>query len=192
MDTKRVKARGTRAEVWAGKARQTTGGLTRENLKVNSAGKIVSVKQSEAASRRYPNLREKLDEDPAVTAGRAKAAAELAAMRRETTCEQETDNDDYATAVFEMSPDDYFEETGLEHPYADLYHLPGRAFATRFKKLDSEAKATIVATIDATCDIVTDCNKWTDLVRGYMLLSPKCRIMVNELVEYFEKGPERA
>ena len=56
----RVKARGTREEVWAGTARRTSGGLTKDDIMMNPRGKLVSIKQSNSAKARYPALKAKL------------------------------------------------------------------------------------------------------------------------------------
>ena len=65
MDTN-TKARGTREEVWAGRARRTAGGLTKDDLTMSKRGELVSKKQSEAAKLRYPTLKAKLCAQPAV------------------------------------------------------------------------------------------------------------------------------
>lgn len=46
-----VKRQGSRAEVMSGTARETTGGLTKKDLKYNKQGRIVSVAKSEAAKK---------------------------------------------------------------------------------------------------------------------------------------------
>ena len=46
-----IKATGSRAEVFHGNARHTSGGLTRNDLKMNKRGEIVSVKASNRAKR---------------------------------------------------------------------------------------------------------------------------------------------
>jgi hypothetical protein len=46
------KARGSRAEVLHGTAKRTSGGLTRDDLKKNKNGRIVSAKRSAAAKAR--------------------------------------------------------------------------------------------------------------------------------------------
>ncbi len=48
MDTK---ATGSRAEVFHGNARHTSGGLTRNDVKMNKRGEIVSVKASDRATK---------------------------------------------------------------------------------------------------------------------------------------------
>ena len=55
-----MNARGSREEVWEGKARRTAGGLCKDDLVKNMAGKIVSKRQSETAKARYPALKQKL------------------------------------------------------------------------------------------------------------------------------------
>lgn len=45
------RAVGTRAQVWHGTARHTSGGLTRTDLRKNKSGHIVSRKASDAAKR---------------------------------------------------------------------------------------------------------------------------------------------
>ena len=55
-----LQARGTREAVWAGTARKTSGGLTKDDLMMNPRGKLVSIKQSNAAKARYPELKAKL------------------------------------------------------------------------------------------------------------------------------------
>ena len=55
--------RGSRMEVWQGKADHTVGGLTRNDLKMNDRGRLVSVKASLAAKRRYsenPDMKDML------------------------------------------------------------------------------------------------------------------------------------
>ena len=47
-----MKNTGSRAKVMHGNALRTTGGLTKENLKYNKNGKIVSVKASEITLQR--------------------------------------------------------------------------------------------------------------------------------------------
>ena len=47
----KVKATGTRAEVMHGTAKKTSGGLTKDDLKYNNQGRIVSKKQSARAKR---------------------------------------------------------------------------------------------------------------------------------------------
>lgn len=44
---------GSRRQVMNGSAAKTSGGLAKEDLKKNSAGKIVSKKSSQASSKRY-------------------------------------------------------------------------------------------------------------------------------------------
>ena len=46
-----IKANGTRAEVFHGNERHTSGGLTRNELKLNKRGEIVSIKASNRASK---------------------------------------------------------------------------------------------------------------------------------------------
>ena len=46
-----IKASGSRAEVFHGNARHTSGGLTRNDLKMNKRGEIVSIKASNRASK---------------------------------------------------------------------------------------------------------------------------------------------
>ena len=46
-----IKTIGSRAEVYHGNAKKTSGGLRKENLKQNPQGKIVSVKASDRAKR---------------------------------------------------------------------------------------------------------------------------------------------
>ena len=58
--TTKIKARGNRGEVWAGTARRTSGNLTKDDLILNSRGKLVSKKQSETAKINYPTLKAKL------------------------------------------------------------------------------------------------------------------------------------
>jgi len=55
-----MKARGTRDEVWEGIARATSGGLVKADLRKNARGVLVSIKQSDAARARYPELKAKL------------------------------------------------------------------------------------------------------------------------------------
>ena len=50
---KKVPAVGTRAQVMHGNAKHTSGGLTKNDLKYNDRGQIVSVKKSEIAKQRY-------------------------------------------------------------------------------------------------------------------------------------------
>ena len=45
------KAIGTRAEVFHGNARHTSGGLTRNDMKLNKRGEIVSIRASNRASK---------------------------------------------------------------------------------------------------------------------------------------------
>lgn len=47
---KKVRAVGSRAQVWHGMARHTSGNLTKADLKKNRAGRIVSVKASDRAA----------------------------------------------------------------------------------------------------------------------------------------------
>ena len=60
----RIKARGSREEVWAGQARRTSGGLTKDDIMMNARGKLVSKKQSDSAKERYPALKAKLCATP--------------------------------------------------------------------------------------------------------------------------------
>ena len=46
-----MKARGSRAEVMHGKARRTSGGLTKDKLRYNKHGRIVSKKKSARAKK---------------------------------------------------------------------------------------------------------------------------------------------
>lgn len=48
-----VKKVGTRAEVMHGTARQTSGGLTKKDLKYNKQGRIVSKKKSVLGKKQY-------------------------------------------------------------------------------------------------------------------------------------------
>ena len=63
-----IKTTGTRDEVWTGTARKTGGGLVKADLLMNPRGKIVSIKQSNAAKLRYPALLKKLCNTPAAPA----------------------------------------------------------------------------------------------------------------------------
>ena len=47
-----MKARGTKKEVYEGLARKTGGGLTKEDLMLNSAGRVVSKKASASAKKK--------------------------------------------------------------------------------------------------------------------------------------------
>lgn len=49
-ERQKVRAVGSRAQVWHGMARHTSGNLTKADLKKNRAGRIVSVKASERAA----------------------------------------------------------------------------------------------------------------------------------------------
>ena len=49
-----IAARGSKQDVWAGRAHKTAGGLTKADLVLNKKGKPVSKKQSSAAAERYP------------------------------------------------------------------------------------------------------------------------------------------
>ncbi|KAK9845140.1 hypothetical protein WJX74_011075 [Apatococcus lobatus] len=51
MSPGKLRAVGTRAQVWHGMARHTSGNLTKADLKKNRSGRIVSVRASERASR---------------------------------------------------------------------------------------------------------------------------------------------
>ena len=55
-----VKRNGSREEVWKGLAQQTKGGLRKDDLILNSKGKIVSKLMSERAKANYPKLLEKI------------------------------------------------------------------------------------------------------------------------------------
>lgn len=55
----RIKRYGTRAEVWHGKARMTQGRLTKEDLKMNEYGYIVSKKKSKLMKTKNNPLRKK-------------------------------------------------------------------------------------------------------------------------------------
>ena len=46
-EIKKVKARGTRQEVWSGQANRTNGGLKKEDLMLNGKNQIVSKRASE-------------------------------------------------------------------------------------------------------------------------------------------------
>lgn len=46
-----MKTEGSRAEVFHGNAKHTSGGLTSSDLKLNKRGEIVSIKKSQIASR---------------------------------------------------------------------------------------------------------------------------------------------
>ena len=46
-----VKATGSRAEVWHGNAKHTSGGLTKKHLMMNKRGRIVSRKKSKTAKK---------------------------------------------------------------------------------------------------------------------------------------------
>ena len=56
MDTHKVAARGSKQDVWAGRAHKTAGGLTKADLILNKRGKPVSERQSRAAAARYPAM----------------------------------------------------------------------------------------------------------------------------------------
>jgi hypothetical protein len=62
-----IKARGSRNEVWAGTARQTSGGLQQADMMLNKRGKLVSIRQSAAATLKYPELKAKLCAAPVPT-----------------------------------------------------------------------------------------------------------------------------
>ena len=47
---------GSRAEVWHGTAKKTSGGLTRADLKKNDHGRIVSIKKSNAGKKSIKRL----------------------------------------------------------------------------------------------------------------------------------------
>ena len=51
---------GTREEVWSGMATRTGGNLTKSDLMLNKKGAVVSIKQSNAAKLRYPELKAKM------------------------------------------------------------------------------------------------------------------------------------
>jgi hypothetical protein len=55
-----MKSIGTREEVWAGIATRTGGRLTKADLMLNKKGAIVSIKQSNSAKVRYPELKAKM------------------------------------------------------------------------------------------------------------------------------------
>jgi hypothetical protein len=48
---KKMLSVGSRAQVWHGTAKKTSGGLTKKDLKKNKAGRIVSVKMSNRAKK---------------------------------------------------------------------------------------------------------------------------------------------
>ena len=48
---KKMMSVGSRAQVWHGTAKKTSGGLTKKDLKKNKAGRIVSVKMSNRAKK---------------------------------------------------------------------------------------------------------------------------------------------
>jgi hypothetical protein len=50
---------GTKDEVYCGTAYKTSGGLTKENLTLNKAGKVVSMKKSELGKKLYDNFGKK-------------------------------------------------------------------------------------------------------------------------------------
>ena len=50
--TKYIKKRGTRNEVWKGIARETSGGLKKQDLMISKTGSVVSKKASQSASER--------------------------------------------------------------------------------------------------------------------------------------------
>ena len=54
--TQHVAARGSKQEVWTGRAHKTAGGLTKSDLVLSKGGKPVSKRQSEAAAARYPAM----------------------------------------------------------------------------------------------------------------------------------------
>jgi len=54
--TQHVAARGSKQEVWTGRAHKTAGGLTKADLVLSKGGKPVSKKQSQAAAARYPAM----------------------------------------------------------------------------------------------------------------------------------------
>lgn len=51
---------GSKAEVFNGTAKSTTGGLTKSDLVLNKRGKVVSKKASERARARYPGIKDRL------------------------------------------------------------------------------------------------------------------------------------
>ena len=54
--TTHIAARGSKQEVWTGRAHKTAGGLTKADLVLSKKGKPVSKRQSEAAAARYPAM----------------------------------------------------------------------------------------------------------------------------------------
>ena len=58
-----IKARGTRKVVWEGTALHTGGGLSKDDLILNKGGKIVSLRQSEAAKARCQSSLKSLKPD---------------------------------------------------------------------------------------------------------------------------------
>ena len=54
--THHIAARGSKQEVWTGRAHKTAGGLTKSDLVLSKGGKPVSKRQSEAAAARYPAM----------------------------------------------------------------------------------------------------------------------------------------
>ena len=54
--TTHVAARGSKQDVWAGRAHKTAGGLTKADLVLSKKGKPVSKRQSQAAAERYPKM----------------------------------------------------------------------------------------------------------------------------------------
>lgn len=129
---KKIKARGTREEVWNNEARATAGKLTKDLLMVNTRGKIVSRRQSEAAAARYPGLKAKLHGgEPPDTVCRVAAAP--VAPPDDDTGTPAAEKDETVRAIWEEMEERNLHRTFLmglsasrrynhrEHPYVYEY-----------------------------------------------------------------------
>lgn len=97
-EERKMKARGTKAEVWAGEARRTAGGLFKHELTLNRHGKPVSLAKSLIGQARFAANRE------AMTAARAKTRAARAKAQEKAAKEAPPSRVLYFGAGLDMSP----------------------------------------------------------------------------------------
>jgi len=97
-EEQKMKARGSKAEVWEGKARRTAGGLFKNELTLNRHGKPVSLAKSRIGQARFAANRE------AMAVARAKTRAARAEAQAKAAKEAPPSRVVYFGAGLDMSP----------------------------------------------------------------------------------------
>jgi hypothetical protein len=94
---------GTRKDVWTGKAEQTTGGLTKRDLCLNTSGRVVSRKRSEYARKVFEEnegLRQQFRDGAAPPINHPKAKSKPS----KRLIEESSQSDDDSSVEVDMKP----------------------------------------------------------------------------------------